>query len=312
MKGIKFYAMMMSIALCMTSVTSCSSDDDDIMENIQESGNVTSFDQVEFLQNNLVEIDSLGNVVQRVNGAPLNTADPTELFICAKDVNEAAEMFKGWLSPDTEVKLSAPSTVNMEVILKDINGTAKTKVYFRTIENGQNLAEVTFGTEGVFKYVSKVVFIKESAWPDNAELSPFSIGDTEVHPTYEEGDQKWVCIREAKKGQSGLLMYISERHGACGQAYIKHFASVSLAKEASNILRKDWDSYVAFFSGAGRTLDKSFYWINDWKYYGFGGGIYAIRLSDGKIDWFEIVWKNPDKHFIQIRTFGIVTIDSFI
>lgn len=307
----KFYALMMSLTVGLTSIYSCSSDDDDDNDKeVQESGSVTTYDQVEYLQNHIVEIDSLGIMVQRVNGMPLNSADTTEVSIGVEDFDAAAEMFKSWLSPDTKVELSSPSTVNMQASLKDEAGDVKETVYFKAVESeGPNVAEVTFASEGVFKHFSKVVFVKSSAWPENASFSPYYVGDLEKYDTYRDGQQYWVCVREAKKGVSGLLVYISDGEWVLGQKYIKNFASPSIAKDVSSILKSNWNTYVKYFNEAGRTLDKnSFYWINDWKYFVFGGGIYAIRLSDGKIDWFDIVYHNPYKHFLQVRTFGLVEV----
>ncbi len=306
----KFYALMMSLTVGLTSIYSCSSDDDDDNdEKVPESGSVTNYDQVEYLQNNIVEIDSLGNMVQRVNGMPLNSADTTELSIGVENLDSAVEMFKGWLSPDTKVELSSPSTVNMHAALKDEAGDVKETVYFKAAESGgQNVAEVTFASDKVFKHFSKVVFVKSSAWPENASFSPFSVGDLEKHNTYDEGQQYWVCVREAKQGVSGLMAYLSSGTGVWGAAWIDNFASPSNAKAVSSVLRSDWNSFVTFFKAAGRTLDKSYYWINDWKYFFVGGGIYAIRLSDGDIDWFDIVYHNPYKHYIQVRTFGLVEV----
>ena len=237
MKTIKSYAAVMVVALCATILTSCSPDEDITPDDTQYHGEVTVYNQVEYLQNNIVEVDSLGNFEQRVNGAPLNPADTTELYIGVANLSDAAEMFQSWLSPDTEVNLSAPSTIDMEAGLKDENGQQQETVYFKVVDEAPTLAEVTFAKGMVMKHVSKIIFIKESAWPENDE-SQYRIGD-DVY-----GRFPYVCIREAKNGICGLLMYISTtRYNSPNY----NNASLSLAKEASKILRKDWDMYVEFF-----------------------------------------------------------------
>lgn len=300
MKTIKFYATTTAIALCAATITSCSPDEDITPDDTQYHGEVTVYDQVKYLQNNIVEVDSLGNFEQRVNGAPLNPVDTTELYIGVANLSDAAEMFQGWLSPDTEVNLSAPSTIDMEAGLKDENGQQQETVYFKVVDEAPTLAEVTFAKGTVMKHVSKIIFIKDSAWPENDE-SPWLIGDTQSYKTFEDGVRNWVCIRESKNGVSGLFLYISNSTGYYGQYYIKNFASVSTAKEVSKILRKDWDMYVAFFDevGAGELNKGDYYWINDWHF----PGIYAIRLSDGDIDWFDIIFHSPYKRYIQTKTF---------
>lgn len=301
MKTLKSYIV---IAVGTLAMIACSPNNEDIPEIPQEEqperGDVTTFNQIKFLQNNIVEVDSLGNFVQRVNGAPLNSADTTELYIGVANLSDAAEMFQSWLSPDTEVRLSAPSTIDMEAGLKDESGQLQETVYFKVVDESPTLAEVTFAKDTMMKHVSKVIFIKDSAWSENDE-SPWLIGDTQSYKTFEDGVRDWVCIRESKNGVSGLFLYISNSTGYCGQSYIKNFASVSTAKEVSEILRKDWDMYVALFDevGAGKLNKGDYYWINDWHF----PGIYAIRLSDGDIDWFDIIFHSPYKRYIQTKTF---------
>lgn len=300
MKIVKFCATMMAVALCAATITSCSPDEDITPDDTQYHGEVTVYDQVKYLQNNIVEVDSLGNFEQRVNGAPLNPVDTTELYIGVANLSDAAEMFQGWLSPDTEVNLSAPSTIDMEAGLKDENGQQQETVYFKVVDEAPTLAEVTFAKGTVMKHVSKIIFIKDSAWPENDE-SRWMIGDFQYDNTYSEGKHNWVCIRESKMGVSGLFLYISCKKGLWGVRKSHNFSSPSTAKEASEILRKDWDMYVAFFdeAGGGKLEKDEYYWIDDWSF----GGIYSIRLSDGVIDWWEIVFKSPKHSFIQTKTF---------
>ena len=103
MKDLKFYVLMMSMFVCMASVSSCSDDDDDKKSGSAESGDVTSFNQVRFFEDNIVELDSLGNLVQRVNGAILNSGDTTVLSVGVADFAAADSTFRSWLSPDTQV-----------------------------------------------------------------------------------------------------------------------------------------------------------------------------------------------------------------
>lgn len=294
MKTIKSYAAVMVVALCATILTSCSPDEDITPDDTQYHGEVTVYNQVEYLQNNIVEVDSLGNFEQRVNGAPLNPADTTELYIGVANLSDAAEMFQSWLSPDTEVNLSAPSTIDMEAGLKDENGQQQETVYFKVVDEAPTLAEVTFAKGTVMKHVSKIIFIKESAWPENDE-SKYLIGDKTSGP--------YVCIREAKNGICGLLMYISKtRYNSPNYDN----ASLSLAKEASKILRKDWDMYVEFFKDdyIGELEKNTYYWTEKSKYVGYTVRWYAIDLSNEKDEWFDGIWG-------KVRSFPALKIETF-
>lgn len=322
MKSFKFYAMLMSMAVGMASFSACSSDDDDknSSEEVTETtGTVSSFNQVEFLQNNIVEIDSLGNIIQRVNGAMLNSSDTTELFIGVESVEEAAAIFKSWLSPDAEVNVMTPSLTDLQIALKDDNGNVKVSVYFKTIEDaGEDLAEVTFSSDNVMKYVSRIVFKKKTAWPENATtISPYELGDVVLHETavrrldsMNEGEQYMVCIREAEMGQSGLLLYISGLSYKDDTVENMYQASLSNAKTASSILQKDFNFFVEAFKKCNRTLDKdAYYWIDKYWYFVFYFKKYAIRLSDGHIDWFSTAYKKYEKNDIQVYNFGIIKIE---
>lgn len=182
----------------------------------------------------------------------------------------------------------------------------KETVYFKAVTDGNNIAEMTFASDAVFKHFSKVKFT--TVWPFTEGRTPYHIGECENYPTYEEGVKKWVCVREAKDGVSGMLMYIS---GFTGKRYgvskLSNFASPSLARAASEEIRKDWDTFVGYFKAADQNLESGeYFWINDYKFYLVAGGPYAIRLSDGDVDWFDFIYKDPRKRYIQIRTFGYV------
>lgn len=304
MKNLKYLFTAMA-AVSMATFTSCSSDDNNGTKDEEESKPVTSFDQVKYLQNNIIEIDSVGKMVQRVTGVPFNSADTTELTVGVEDVNDAKETFKSWLSPDTKVEEATPSTQNLKANLKDSTNTTKETVYFTvTSNNGPTIAEMTFASNKVMKHFSKVKFIKTSAWPENYEAySPYNVGNIEQFETWQDGIQNWVCIREADHGKSGILMYTSRKEIFVGTSHCKHFASTGLARTASDIIKSDWNKYKAYFDKAGVSLEKGdYYWINDYTWY---GSIYAIRLSDT-----DLITQSPlkpwgKKRNLQIQTFGL-------
>lgn len=295
----KFYIAMIAVVLFAASVTSCSPNEDLAEE--QEQGEEFVFDQVKYFQDYFVNLDSLGNFILRVNGAKLNPADSTELYIGVADLNAAAEMFKEMQSPDTEVRLSAPSTIDMEADLRDKTGQCQETVYFRVTDESPTLAEITFAKGNVIKYVSKVIFIKESAWPDNND-SPYLIGD-DVYFIRDFGTWKGrqrvrgMCIREKKNGVSGLVLYVGDKVKA-GAEDADLAANATNAKEASKVLRQDWDT-LADMLGHDRLKRGEFYWIKEFVGWPPCGGC-AIRLSDGKIEGFAFY---REKHFIEVYTF---------
>lgn len=306
MKSVKFYAVMMFITIVgMVSFTSC--DDDNNEEQI--SGTVTAFDQVRYLQDNIIELDTLGNVKQRVNGAPLNSADTTELYVGVKNINEAAELFKSWLSPDTKVETISPSSVNMQANLTDGYGKAKETVYFKAIDSdGKNIAEMTFASNNTFKHFKKVIFMNSSAWPLKAGISPFNVGEYAEFETNWEGVQKFVCVRAAKEGQAGLMVYLTTKQSHGGVLSVECFASAATALAAANIIKTDWDTFSKYFSNAGmggKFNQGEFYWYDHYVFFLIETAIYAVRLSDGLSDWFlNRPW--VERRGIIIVTFGLV------
>lgn len=312
MNTFKYYALLMPLALSLAFLSSCSSDDDKTQpsdEKEPSSGDVTSFDQVKYLQDNIIETDSLGNIVQRVIGAKLNSADTTELTVGAEDIASAKQMFESWLSPDTKTETISPSTVNMKADLKDANGNVQETVYFKEVNNdGNTVAEVTFEKGGVLKHFSKIKFL--SKWTVLNDHSQYNVGDCVPFETYSAGTRNWVCIRNAKNGVSGLLVFINSAKGRWAVQNIGNFASVSMAQTVSSILRSNnnWDTFVEFFNQAGIQLEKDeYYWTSEWSYYVLFVKQYAIRLGDGDVDWFSIgyPWDDPRHPYIQVRTFGM-------
>ncbi len=327
MKKLKFYAMLMSMAVGMASFTACSDDDDEKgneTESAQEGGVVTTFDQIDFFQNNIVRIDSFGNMVERINGVKLNAADTTELYIGAESVEAASEIAKSWLSPDAEVSTVAPSLVNWKSELKDEDGNVKATLLFTAIEDSEDkIAEITFDSN-VMKHFSRIVFIKATAWPENASVSPYEVGDIVQFETEEgyRGDDggiyvrsmgmaKWVCIRKATMGQGGMCMYISsEPYQNQLASAPDRIASKSTAKTASDILKGNWDYFVNLFKECDRELvSDDFYYIGEVTWWiGFLKS-YVIKLSTGEIDWKETMWKSQKFREIQVKTFGLIVAD---
>lgn len=322
MKKFKIYALLATLAIGMASFSACSSNNNDDIPGTNGEGyegnhgpdslRVSSFDQVRFLQDNIVEVDSTGKFVQRVNGMVLNEADTTVLTVRVDSVGAALRKFMSWLSPDTKVVMTTPSAINAHADLTDGDGNIQETVYFKEVGEGNTIAEMSFKKGGVLKHFSKVLFVKKLPMLTDAR-SPYTVGQTEEYETFTDSKQKWLCVREAKDGTAGLLVYLSKDQDTnWGLSNIGNFASPSLAKAASEAMRADWDKFVGYFNALDRTLGRDdYYWIDDYRWYAVVFGFCAIRLYDGNIDWFDAIWwwkKENTKHcyFIQVRTFGLV------
>lgn len=311
--------LLASVAMLGLTVA-CSSEDDGLVSNAnntakqemtQTSGDVTTFDQVAFLQGNIIEVDTLGNIRHRIVGSMQNPADTTELSVHVEDIDAATKKFMSWLSPDTQVESSSPSTVNLRADLKDRSGSMKVSVSFKAAEDdGDKIAEVTFDKKDVLKHFTKIVFRKQDGSGkklltanSNGGYSPYNVGEIGQFENVWGSLVNFVCIKEATEDEAGLMVYISPYlcKGAIRQ--IEQYANPGLAFVASSILTKDWDHYVTFFKNAGMTLDKDeYYWVNDYTYWLVTLTNHAIRLSDGDFDWFL----SAQKHYLKIETFGLI------
>lgn len=307
----RIYVYLAALTMAFTTM-SC---DDDVNNEDIKPVRIDKFDELTYLQNNIVQVDENGKFVCRINGLPLKS-DTTVVYLGKDDVKQAEDTFLSWLAPNTVV-----NHVNngFEVNLTDGKGTPQGKVYFRSADNATTfrshpvLAEVTFSPETDIKHVTKVVFLPHEAWPVQGKQSKFFVGDVIRADwfTPEGAGNLWLCVREATEGQSGLLVYISHKKGCWDKWYCKYFASPSTAREVSAILRQQWDAFAVYFKSAETELVKGdYHWINDTKDMVFETGIYSIRLSDGNIDWWGTVWKNPSWRYIEVQTFGMEDVED--
>ena len=270
-------------------LTACSDDDDDNnASEMPQEGEVEFFNELSFLQNSIVEIDSTGAKMGVSCGKALDEMAPTELYVGAENIEEAKEIFLSWIINQESV-ISTGN--NITVSLKSEERNDQGKVYFTAKEQGSMvgeyplIAEVTFDTD--IKYVSKVYFINKSSWPNNAG-SEYFVGDIVPCLTLgEEGVKNFVCIREYSAGVKGMLVSISDKsYDFAGIAWI---ATETKAKQASEIIRKDWNTFKVFFEDAGLRLNDDYLFYNaQKKFWGIPIGTYAINLHTGSTDWYGI------------------------
>ena len=270
-------------------LTACSDDDDNNASEMPQEGEVEFFNELSFLQNSIVEIDSTGAKMGVSCGKALDEMAPTELYVGAENIEEAKEIFLSWII-NKESVISTGN--NITVSLKSEERNDQGKVYFTAKEQGSMvgeyplIAEVTFDTD--IKYVSKVYFINKSSWPNNAG-SLFFVGDiVNLHSFGREGMKNYVCIREFSAGVKGMLISMSDK-SYDGMEGIGWTAKETEAKQASEIIRKDWNTFKVFFEDAGLRLNDDYLFYNaQKKFWGIPIGTYAINLHTGSTDWYGI------------------------
>ena len=299
MKKLAFYLLM--IPLFGIGMASCSEDNNgtDTPETPQEDS-VYVEDELAILQNYLVKVDEEGNFVERIWGEVLDEAAPDEVTVGVDSLAQAIAIFRGFFADTTEI-----SEDGMLATFSVQEGSAELKV-----ANGENglVAYATFDVPGL-KYVSRINFILNSAWPENATAKGFHKfgvfyeykGFTKDTYYVTDGDnpggvskfEKYLCIREYNNGTPALLFAIyttpmvvnwyQDRDDCMG-----NMPSEDKAKEISKILRGKWDEFEKRMNeGYGCTaLKKGWeYWYNDGLYAFWENHACYINLSTGETDW---------------------------
>ena len=264
-------------------------------------------DELAVLQKALVKVDENGKFVERVRGVALNPSDTTVVSMGVESYEEAVKEFRSLFHDTTTVSTDGTKAA---FVLK--SGSAELKKGDGT--DGL-LAFATFDVPGL-KYVSRINFILDSAWPENATVrSTYTLGAaykfqgwTDDTPygcvyTWKKTDVfRYVCIRADKNGKPALLVALTPT------MYYLPWVTVSIgdstgnlpdedkAKEISGIIRNNWGTYLSCFNQQGTVLKTdSEYWIEEGYYALVSSERYTICLYSGKLESWEVNWKRPDR-----------------
>ena len=289
MKKLAFYLLM--IPLFGIGMASCSEDNNgtDMPETPQEDS-VYVEDELAILQNYLVKVDEEGNLVERLWGEVLDEAAPDEVTVGVDSLAQAIAIFRGFFADTTVI-----SEDGMLATFSVQEGSAELKV-----ANGENglVAYATFDVPGLM-YVSRINFILNSAWPENAKSKGYhQFGWFYEHVGYTTGSKlyKYLCIREYNNGTPALLFAIDTNPDtwswSAQKEYMGNMPDEDKAKEISKILRGNWDYYEKHMNAEyGCTaLKKGWeYWYRDGLYAVFYNGMCYINLSTGETDIDNII-----------------------
>ena len=298
MKKLAFYLLM--IPLFGIGMTSCSEEDNgpDMPETPQEDS-VYVEDELAILQNHLVKVDEEDNLVERIWGEVLDEAVPDEVTVGVDSLAQAIAIFRGFFADTTMI-----SEDGMLATFSVKEGSAELKV-----ANGENglVAYATFDVPSLM-YVSRINFILNSAWPENATAKGYhKCGVFYEHKAWtgepwwnmdvsEDKLYKFLCIREYDNGKPALLIAIEPKGlplhpNGVQRDYGGNMPKENKAKEISEILRKDWAKYKNHINEAyGRTAleDGWQYWIHGCWHRIIFFYLDCIDLSTGDMDYYEV------------------------
>ena len=314
--------------------TACSSDDDkgetpEEPTEEQHQKPVTAYDDLAYFQSSIVCVDSLGRFIERNYGEPLYDNDTTTVYVGVETLAEAREMFDGWLAPDVKVTAQTPSTTDVTATLTDKEGKAQGEVYFKAVNDGTTIAEVT--TTAAVRHFRKVSFIPNSAWPHNVQEGKFVKGmivnmricygmETGVGGDIVYKNMNMVCVRSQAKGVAPLFAGISKEKirsasfayaFTSGTEYHTNISSSDLANEKDaqdicDLVRADWDLFVGIFNqaGEGPLTTTDYYWIKA----GGSGFMHdyqsAMNLSTKETSDFEITWSGSEFYGLYVKKSG--------
>jgi hypothetical protein len=278
---------LLGLMLCATPVLiACSDDDDDNKKDNPSQEETAKYDDLAYFQNAICRIDSLGNLARYNIGEALYESEPEHLYIGVDNIEEATKWFSYWIAPDVELGNITPTTTDLTVQLTDTLGRAQGTIYFKA-GSGQAVAEVTYSSETQLKYIDRITFLLNSAWPFNSGRSQWHKGDIrrmavtgDAASSLDDEDQilNWVLIREGGNGVKPMWCAITKNsYNACWQQNktrpSSYCPSLPTAKTISDILRSDYSYFISRFkeAGCGELSYTESYWIDHQTKGGFLG-----------------------------------------
>lgn len=309
----KQYSIMwlMAVAFAATfTFTACSSDDDDNNKE-SERFETTNYDDLNYFQRAIVDVDSLGNFKCRQYGVPLYDNDTTHLYLGVESLEVAEQVFRMWLAPDIKAETAADKSLTVN--LTDEEGKAQGTVFFRPGTAG-TVAEVTVSPETKLKHFSQVTFMLNSAWPLNSAKSKWHVGDVvrnvhlsgDIEKHFKSGDvpRNWVCVREAGTVKLNYIGVIGVNPMFCAvtkQSYdvpvqgrkldaaaiadSKYCPSLASADVIKDLLHQDFNFYEACFLDTGNgSFAGDGYWVDNYH----SSGLYGFR---------EVYYYNSGFHY---------------
>ena len=295
MKTNKSILWLLCLMLCATPVlTACSDDDEDNKKENPSQEETAKYDDLAYFQSAICRIDSLGHLAHYNIGEALYESEPQHLYIGVDNIEEAARWFSNWMAPDVKLGAITPTVTDLTAQLTDTLGRAQGTIYFKA-GSGQSVAEVTYSSETQLKYIDRITFLLNSAWPFNSGGNQWHRGDIKtffVSSKFPDKDKylNFVLIREGGNGVKPMWCAITNNTYKVDKTfnpenleilYSQYCPSEGTARTISDILRSDWSFFASKFNeaGCGKLDPSESYWID--KYIAptlFEGSYYGLFM----------------------------------
>lgn len=226
MRKITFLALLAALVLPL-GFGACSSDDDKDDGSGQTTTKTSEWDDLDYFQHVITDLDTLGNLRGYHYGKQLyKDTDPGHLYIGVDTWDEAEEFFREWLANDVTVSKISSGGSDLQAELTDTLGNKQLTVYLKAASSSTNVAECTVSDESKLKHFYQITFILNSAWPQNEKSSShwrkgdilregYAVG---IEEWLDESDfpLNWVCIRKGSNGTRPIFMAITNHDGYVG------------------------------------------------------------------------------------------------
>lgn len=220
------------------ALLACSKDDTDVQNEYTDK-----LSDLEYFQDGLVRLDSLGNILGYNVGKNLNEADPSELSVAVDSYEEALDRFLEWLPEGVQPVVNGKTYTCQ---MTDEENQPEGQVVFAESTDPGVLATVSVTAKG--PKINSVLFIPTTAWPENSsEIEEYLEENyylgAEVEVTEDKGYGKgtFIVIREWSPKENGIMIQMEgTRYEQMWNSYNRDkTSSINTTQTVSKVLHQD-------------------------------------------------------------------------
>ena len=198
---------------------------------------------LEYFQDGLVRLDSLGNILGYNVGKNLNEADPAEISVPVDSYEEARDRFLEWLPEGVQPVVNGKKYTCQ---MTDEENQPEGQVVFAESTDQGVLATVSVTAKG--PKINSVLFIPTTAWPENSsEIEEYLEENyylgAEVEVTEDKGYGKgtFIVIREWSPKENGIMIRMEgEKYEQMWNSYNRDkTSSINTTQTVSKVLHQD-------------------------------------------------------------------------
>ena len=220
------------------ALLACSKDDTDVQNEYTDK-----LSDLEYFQDGLVRLDSLGNILGYNVGKNLNEADPAEISVPVDSYEEARDRFLEWLPEGVQPVVNGKTYTCQ---MTDEENQPEGQVVFAESTDQGVLATVSVTAKG--PKINSVLFIPTTAWPENSsEIEEYLEENyylgAEVEVTEDKGYGKgtFIVIREWSPKENGIMIRMEgEKYEQMWNSYNRDkTSSINTTQTVSKVLHQD-------------------------------------------------------------------------